>query len=81
MHDFLMHRKKKKKKLSCWLRLINSFTFQFFITLLFVSGKWDMRKKMDQCKASGTVFNVCFLDLQVCCDNSEKIRTSWPLAI
>lgn len=45
MHGSLMHRKKKNKKLSCWLRLINSSTFQFFTTLLFVLGKWDMMRK------------------------------------
>lgn len=40
-----MHREKKKEEMSCWLRLINCSTFQFFITLRCLSGRWGMGKK------------------------------------
>lgn len=48
MHGSLMHSKKKKK--SCWLRLIKGSAFQFLITLLCVLGRWDMGKKSIKAK-------------------------------
>lgn len=36
--------------MSCWLRVINSSTFQFLITLLCVLGRWDMGKKSIKAK-------------------------------
>lgn len=52
---------KKKKKLSCWLRLINSSAFQFFMFAV-CFGKMGHEEKKHQGKASGTEFSVCFLD-------------------
>lgn len=65
-------RTEKNTTLSHWLRLINSSTFQVFITLLCVLGNRDVRGKKHQGKASGTVFSVCFLNQEVCCDKTIK---------